>query len=145
MVSSPTAKRSSASGEKTACSSRSGSGRSAAAQSSLSRPASTALLSQSVATSDAKELRGRINGALDLGRSVRRRHEHGLELGRGEVDAALEEVAEELPVALGVGALGGGEVADRPLLHEDGEHRADALHGDAGNRQARLEGGGGLL
>src|SRR4029078_3347069 len=128
LFSSPTAKRSSASGEKTACSSRSGSGRSAAAQRSLSRPASTAIVSQSVGTSDAKELPGRINGALDLGPSVRRRHEHGLELGRGEVDAALEEGTGELPVALGVGALGGGKVPDRPVLHEDGEHPADALH-----------------
>ena len=49
---------------------------------------------------------------------MRGRDEHGLELGRGDVDAALEQVAEELAVALGVGALGVGEVPTGPSVQK---------------------------
>src|SRR5262245_20846467 len=110
MVSSPTANRSSASGEKIGSSTRSASGRRAAAQSSLSRPASTAIVSQTDEPSGAKELLGRFDGALHLGRAVRGRDEHRLELGRRDVDPAVEQMTKELAVAPGVGALRGGEV-----------------------------------
>src|SRR6185503_1011418 len=105
MVSSPTANRSSASGEKTACSSRSASGRRAAAQSSLSRPASRAIVSQSEWPLAAKELPCSVDRALDLGGAMGGRDEHRLELRRRDVHAALEQMAEKLAIALGVRPL----------------------------------------
>ena len=82
MDSTPSAKRSSASGEKTGTCSRLPSGRSAAAQSGLSRSASRAMVSQIVAVLVGKELLRRLDRALDLRRAVSRRDEERLE-GRG--------------------------------------------------------------
>src|SRR5919197_2829480 len=105
MDSIPSAKRSSASGEKTGTSSRASSGRRAAPHKGLSRSASTAIVSQSVALSTGKELLRGFNGALDLGQAVRRGDEHRLELRGRKVNAAVEQVAEKRGEALEIGRL----------------------------------------
>src|SRR5215207_5655849 len=104
MVSRPRAWRSSASGEKTGAASRSSAGRSAPAQRELSLAASTAMVAQ---TSGTAEEAGRCgNRLLDLRRAVDGRSEHGFELRRSDVDAAVEQVAEEGGVAAGIARRG---------------------------------------
>ena len=61
-----------------------------------------------------------------------RRKEHRFELGRRDVDPALEQVAEERAVALGVGRARIVVVAHGLVAHEQREHRAHAL--DAAER-----------
>src|SRR5436309_14890114 len=130
MDSIPSANRSSVRGEKTGNSSRSGSARNAAAHNGLSRSASTAIVSQSVAVLAGKELLRRLGGALDLARAVCRGQEHGLELRRGHVHPAFEKMPEESAVALEVALLGLREIAYRAVAEEASEHRAHPLHGD---------------
>src|SRR6476660_9753411 len=101
MVSIPSRNRSSASAEKTGSRCCSSSGRSAATQSVLSRPASAAIVSQMSAV----ELANGLDGRVDLRVAVREREEHRLELARRDVDAAVEQVAEEGGVRVGVRAL----------------------------------------
>ena len=59
----------------------------------------------------AEELTDGLHGAVDVLVGVRERDEHRLELRRRDVDAALEQVAEERAVALGVAGLRVLEVA----------------------------------
>src|SRR5260370_23152126 len=83
----------------------------------------------------------RANGverAVDLVVAVRERHEHRLELRRRDVDATLEQMAEERRVTLGVARLRVVEVPHGPIRVEEREHRADA--GDCSERgESRLE------
>src|SRR5919109_2869024 len=145
MDSMPSANRWSASGEKTATCSRSGSGRRAAAQSELSLSASSAIVSQMVAVLAGKKFLRRLDGAFDLGRPMCRRDEERLELRGRDVDAAREQVPEERAVAVKVARLGIGEVLHGAATEEDGQHRADALDGDVVVAEAGLQGGGRLV
>src|SRR5580765_6601208 len=124
MVSIPSAYRSSPSAEKTGSRSWSSRERNAAVQSSLSRPASSAIVSQRSAVKG----RNGLDRTVDLLLAVRKRDEHALELARRDVDPAREQMAEERAVALGVGLLRVVEVAHRPVRHEQRRHRADTLH-----------------
>src|SRR4029453_19425619 len=118
MVSSPSAKRCSASGEKTGSSSPSAGARSAA-------------------WSSAGETRNSLDRAVDLLIPVRKRREHGLELRGGDVDPLLEQVPEERPVPLGVSfARDLVEIRDEGAWHlcvgsatEEGQKCADTLDG----------------
>src|SRR6266540_7088279 len=125
MVSSPSAQRSSARVENTGARSRKPSSRSAAPHSGLSRSASSAITSQ---RSVAKDVSDGLHGSVDLLVRVRERDEGGLELGGGDVDAALEQPAEERRVERRVAAERVLEVPDWLWGREQGEHRADALH-----------------
>src|SRR5215471_16046030 len=109
MVSSPSRHLSEASAENTGSRPRSAYGRSAASQSVLSRAASSAITSQSSVT---EELANYLHRSVDLLVAVRERDEHRLELGRCDVDPALEQAAEERPVAMGVASGGIREVPD---------------------------------
>src|SRR4029453_9695270 len=125
MVSSPSAKRCSASGEKTGSSSPSAGARSAA-------------------WSSAGETRNSLDRAVDLLIPVRKRREHGLELRGGDVDPLLEQVPEERGIPLDVGlARDLVEIRDgvRPRVGpatEVGQERADPLDG-AVPRKAGLQ------
>src|SRR5436190_1372692 len=130
----PSAYRSSPRVEKTGSRSCSDSGRSAATQSALSRPASTAIVSHT----SVAEITDGLDRAVDLLVAVRERDEHRLELARGDVDPALEQVAEQRRVALGVRPLRVVEVAHGRVGHEERRHRADPLDA-AACRQAGLE------
>ena len=68
------------------------------------------------------------------------RDKQSFELRGREVDPALEQVAEQSRIAVGVRRLGVGEIPHRRLAHEQRRHRADPLHGPVGP-QARLEPG----
>src|SRR5947208_13292026 len=140
MVSSPSAYRSSPSGEKKGNSSRCSLGNRASAQSALSPAATLAIVSQRSAV----EVCNRLHRPLDLLVAVRSRDKQSLELRGREVDPALEQVAEERAVAIGVRRLGVGEIPYRSLAHEQRRHRADPLH-PAERRQARFEPGPALL
>src|SRR5438552_19030938 len=106
MVSSPSAYRSSPSGEKTGNSSRCSLGSRASAQSALSPSASLAIVSQRSAV----EVCNRLHRPLDLLVAVRSRDKHSFELPRREVDSAIEQVAEERTVVVGVRRLGVAEI-----------------------------------
>src|SRR3954468_22066500 len=134
MVSIPRAYRSSASREKTGSRCWSSRGRSAAVHSSLSRPASSAIVSQTSAV----KVRNGLDRAIDFLVAVRERDEHALELARRDVHAAREQVPEERAVALGVAALRVVEVAHRLVVREQRRHRADTLHATV-RRKARFE------
>src|SRR6266542_7035701 len=125
MVSSPSAQRSSVRVENTGSRSREPSSRSAAPHSGLSRSASSAITSQ---RSVAKDVNDGLHRSFDLLVRVRERDEYGLELGGCDVDAALEQPAEEHTVKRRVAAERVVEVPDRVRSREQGEHRADALH-----------------
>src|SRR5918992_4511304 len=101
MVSIPRAKRSSPSGEKTGRRSCPAGGGSAAVHSSLSRPASDAIVSQRSAV----EVCNGLDRAVDFLVAVGERDEHRLELARRDVDAAREQVTKERGVSLGVAPL----------------------------------------
>src|SRR2546423_6117278 len=101
MVASRGANRSWGGGEKRGSVSRSADGRSAAPQSGLSRSASAAITPQI----SGAEVCNRLDGAVDVRVGVCERDEHGLELGRRDVDPAREQVPEERGVAVG-GARG---------------------------------------
>src|SRR5215218_5651393 len=132
MDSMPRANISSASGEKTATSSRSSSGSRAAAQSGLSRSASSAIVSQMVATPAfllCKELLGGLDRALDLAWTVGGRDEERLELRRRDVDALGEQMPEEGAVPIEIACPGVLDVSHRCAPEEDGQHGADSLYG----------------
>src|SRR6266545_424148 len=132
MDSTPRAKRSSASSEKTATSSRSFSGSKAAAQSGLSRSASSAIVCQIVATLAllaCKELLGRLDGTLDLARAMSGRDEQRLELGGRDVDAVGEQMPEEGAVAIEVACPRVLDVSHGCAPEEDGQHGSDPLRG----------------
>src|SRR6266540_85891 len=114
MDSSPRAYRSSARGEKTGSSSRSSCGRSASAQSGLSRAASSATTSQS----SVEEAGNCLHRPVDVLLGVRQRDEHRLELRGREVDAAVEQMPKQGAVALEVALLRLVEVPYRLLPHE---------------------------
>src|SRR4051794_21987450 len=89
--------------------------------------ASCAIVLQS--SGAAVELTDGLDRAVDLLVAVRERKEERLELRRRYVDAALEQVAEEPGVAVGVARLRVVEVAHGTVGVEQREHCADALHG----------------
>src|SRR5258708_33961744 len=77
----------------------------------------------------------RVNGverAVDLVVAVRERHEHRLELRGRDVDAALEQMAEERGVTLGVARLRVVEVPHRAFRVVVREHRAYAVDAPEG-------------
>src|SRR5919201_3815794 len=115
MVSSPSLYRCSASGEKTGSRSCFSGRRSASRQRRLSRPASTAIVSQRSAT---EELGTGLHRAVDLLVAVGERDEQRLELRRRDVDAALEQVAEERAVALRVARLRVAQIPHGAIGHE---------------------------
>src|SRR6266508_2652157 len=148
MDSMPRANPSSASGEKTATSSRSSSGSRAAAQSGLSRSASSAMVSQMVATVallPCKELLGRLDRALDLAWAVSGRDEERLELGRRDVDTVGEQMSEERTVAIEVACPGLLDVSHGCDPEEDSQHGSDPLHGHILVPEPGLEGRACLL
>src|SRR5713226_3232833 len=124
MVSRPSAYRSSPSGEKTG--SCWASGLSASHQSDDSSEASRAIAAQRSAV--AAEPIGGLHGAVDVLVRMRQRDEHGLELGRRNVDATVEEVAEVRAVPFGVTRLRVVEVPYASIGHEEREHRAHPAH-----------------
>src|SRR6185436_13148523 len=79
-----------------------------------------------------------LHRAVDLLVAVRERDEHRLELRRRDVDAAVEEAAEQGAVGLGVRTLRVLEAAHRLVRPEQRQHRADALD-RAERREALLE------
>src|SRR4051795_1158025 len=106
MVSSPRASGSSASGEKTASSSRSAGGRNASDHRRLSPAAPPASSPPTSATgADGEEGCNGLHRAIDVGVGMGGGDEHGLELGRGDVDPGVEQVPEERAVPLGIGPL----------------------------------------
>src|SRR5437899_7996236 len=117
----PSAYRGSPSSEKTAARSCSSRGRSAEFQRALSCPASAAILSQRSAV----EVCNGLAGPVDLLVAVGEGDEHGLELARGHVDPAFEQVSKECAVAIRVGTLRIVEVAHGLVGHEERCHRAD--------------------
>src|SRR5215210_1908074 len=144
MDSRPSAKRAAPSGEKTGVSSRSSDGRRAAPQSVLSRPASRTITSQTERLG-AEEVSGGLQRPVDLRVAVRRRDEHRLELRGRDVDAALEQVAEESAEAPAVARGCLAVVTNRALAEEDCDHRADPLDADTVGSQAFLDPGAGAL
>src|SRR5215208_7488584 len=145
MVSTAVAKRPSATAENTGSGSRSPSGRSSSRHSGLSSAASPAIVSQTSAT---KELGNGLHRPLDLPLSVGERDEERLELRRGDVDPAREQVPEESAVAVGVAALGLLEVRHRAVRAEERRHRADTLDDARASRglaEARLQPGSSRL
>src|SRR5258708_5607172 len=83
----------------------------------------------------------RVNGverAVDLVVAVRERHEHRLELGGRDVDAAREQMAEERGVTRGAARRRVVEVPHRAIRVEEREHRADAVDAPEGG-ESRLE------
>src|SRR4029079_4534106 len=98
--------------EKTASRRWSSGGRSAAVQSSLSRPASPAIVSQRSAV----EAGNGLDRAVDFLVAVRERDEQALELARGDVHPVREQMAEERAVPFGVAALRVVEVAHRGVV-----------------------------
>src|SRR2546423_11126709 len=131
MVSRPSAKRVSPGGEKTASVSRSSARRSAAPHSGLSRSASSAIVAQ---TSVGSEVCNSLDRAVDVGVGVGERDEHRLELRGSEVDAALEEMAEEGRVPLGVARGRVVVVAHGLVAAEERQHRPDALDASEGSK-----------
>src|SRR5262249_34704566 len=99
--------------------SQSGVGRSAAAQTLLSRRAPVTIAS---ATED---IGHRLHRLADFLVSVDERREKALVLARRDVDAPVEEAAEQLGIGIGVEL---GEPLDRlAATREQRQHRADAL------------------
>src|SRR5262249_2104941 len=97
----PSAYRDSARAENTGSRSCSSIRRSAFVQSRLSAPASAPIVSQMSAV----EVCNGLDRPVDLLVPVGERDQHRLELARRNVDPALEQVAEERRVAVGVAAL----------------------------------------
>src|SRR5262245_20225023 len=124
MVSSPRRYRSSASTENTGSRSWSSRGRRAASQSALS-PAAPALIASQM--SAIAEVVNGLEGPVDILVRVGKGQEHRFELRRREVDAPVEQMAEERPVALGVRVLRVVVVPNLAGAHEEREHRPDSL------------------
>ena len=74
-----------------------------------------------------RALRGGGDGAVDILRGVRGGNEGGFELRWCEENAAVEHFAEEAGVALGVGALGAGVIADGLFGEEESAERAGGI------------------
>src|SRR5829696_2775561 len=142
MVSTPSAKRFSASGENTAATSRSPLGRSDSAQSSLSAAAAATISSHIRLARGFEEGARRLDRPVDLAVTVGEGDEESLELRRREVHVLVEQVAEEGAVAVEVAGGRVVEAPDRTFTHEEREQRADAVHARGGVaclRQAPLE------
>src|SRR6266852_1272336 len=70
---------------------------------------------------------GAFNSGIDIRVGMCQRNEASFELGRGEVDAAVEHGVEEAGVAASVGTLGRCVVSDWPVAEESREHRAHTI------------------